>query len=119
MFNQFTELVQSSLKPIENLVKLNISTANAVAYQQGRYIAGLIDDSISYNQNMPVTTDVAYFVEEQSKFMTEVQNHFADAIKQTSETLAKAQKDTESILSESFSVFSTNTNQTIVEKRNF
>jgi len=116
MFNQFTELFQASLKPVEKLVELNIATANAVAYQQGSLIAGLIDDSVSYNRNMPVTTDVAFFVEEQSKFTTEVQNHLAEAIKQTSETLTKAQKDAENILNDSLSVFSKNTDKVVSDE---
>ena len=117
MFNQFTELFQTSLKPIDKLVELNISTANTVAHQQGLLISSLIDDSITFSQNMSVTTDISNFVAEQSKFSTDVQNQIAEAVKQTSGTLTKAQKDAEVILSDSFSAFSANMSQTLAENQ--
>ena len=117
MFNQFTELFQTSLKPIEKLVELNISTASTVAHQQGLLIASLVDDSISFSQNIPVTTDITEFVAEQSKFNADVQSQLTEAMKQTSETLTKAQKDAEIILSDSFSVLSANVSQTSVDNQ--
>jgi len=117
MFNQFTELFQTSLKPIEKLVELNISTASTVAHQQGLLVASLIDDSISFSQNMPVTADITEFVAEQSKFNADVQSQLTEAIKQTSGTLTKAQKDAETILSDSFSVFTTKVSQSSVENQ--
>ena len=117
MFNQFTELFQTSLKPIEKLVELNISTASTVAHQQGLLIASLVDDSISFSQNIPVTADITEFVAEQSKFNADVQSQLTEAIKQTSETLTKAQKNAETILSDSFSVLSTNVSQTSVDNQ--
>jgi phasin family protein len=115
MFNQFTELFQTSLKPIEKLVELNISTASTVAHQQGLLVASLIDDSISFSQNMPVTTDITQFVAEQSKFNADVQSQLTEAIKKTSGTLTKAQKDAETIVSDSFSAFTTKVSQTSAE----
>ena len=117
MFNQFTELFQTSLKPIEQLVELNISTASTVAHQQGLLVASLIDDSISFSQNMPITADVNELIAQQSKFNAEVQSQLTDAIKQTSGTIIKAKKDAEIIFSESFSVFTTKANQTSSEKQ--
>ena len=117
MFNQFTELFQASLKPIEKLVDLNISTASTVAHQQGQVIASLINDSISFSQNMSVTADIAHFVAEQSKFSANVQGQLTEAMKQTSGTLTKAQKDAEVIISDSFSVFSTKMSQTLTENQ--
>jgi len=89
MFNQFTELFQTSLKPIEKLVELNISTASTVAHQQGLLVASLIDDSISFSQNMPVTTDITEFVAEQSKFNADVQSQLTEAIKKHLERLPR------------------------------
>ncbi len=117
MFNQFTELFQTSLKPIEKLVELNISTASTVAHQHGLFVASLIDDSISFSQNMPVTADITEFVAEQSKFNTDVQSQLTEAIKQTSGTLNKAKKDAETILSDSFSIFTTKVGQSSAENQ--
>jgi phasin family protein len=117
MFNQFTELFQTSLKPIEKLVELNISTASTVAHQHGLLVASLIDDSISFSQNMPVTADITEFVAEQSKFNADVQRQLTEAIKQTSGTLNKAKKDAETILSDSFSVFTTKVGQPSAENQ--
>ena len=117
MFNQFSALFQTSLKPMNELVELNISTANTVSHQQGLLIASLIDDSISFSQNMSVTTDITNFLAEQSKFSADVQSQLTEALKQTSGTLTKAQKDAEVILSDSFSVFSTEMSQTLVESQ--
>jgi len=117
MFNQFTELFQTSLKPIEKLVELNISTVNTVAHQQGLLIASLIDDSLSFSQNMPVTADIADFITQQSKFNDDVQSQLTEAVKQTSETLTKAQKDAEVILVDSFSLLSTKMSQASIEKQ--
>ena len=117
MFNQFTELFQTSLKPIEKLVELNISTASTVAHQQGLLVASLIDDSISFSQNMPVTTDITEFVAEQSKFNADVQSQLTEAIKKTSGTLTKAQKDAEAILSDSFSVITPKVSQSSAENQ--
>ena len=117
MFNQFTELFQTSLKPIEKLVELNISTASTVAHQHGLLVASLIDDSISFSQNMPVTADITEFVAEQSKFNTDVQSQLTEAIKQTSGTLNKAKKDAETILSDSFSIFTTKVGQSSAENQ--
>ncbi|MDX2370083.1 MAG: TIGR01841 family phasin, partial [Colwellia sp.] len=116
MFNQFSELFQTSLKkPIDKLVELNISTASTVAHQQGLLIASLIDDSLSFSRNISATTDITNLVAEQSKFSADVQSQLTEAIKQTSGTLTKAQKDAEVILSDSFSVLSTKTTQAVVE----
>ncbi len=117
MFNQFTELFQTSLKPIEKLVELNISTASTVAHQQGLLVASLIDDSISFSQNIPVTTDITELVAQQSKFNTDVQSQLTEAIKQTSETLSKAQKNAETIFSESILVFTTKVNKASTEEQ--
>jgi phasin family protein len=117
MFNQFTELFQTSLKPIEKLVELNILTASTVAHQHGLLVASLIDDSISFSQNMPVTADITEFVAEQSKFNTDVQSQLTEAIKQTSGTLNKAKKDAETILSDSFSVFTPKVGQSSAENQ--
>ena len=117
MFNQLSALFQTSLKPMNELVELNISTANTVAHQQGLLIESLINDSISFSQNMSVTTDITNFLAEQSKFSADVQSQLTEALKQTSGTLTKAQKDAEVILSDSFSVFSTEMSQTLVESQ--
>jgi phasin family protein len=92
MFNQFTDLFQTSSDPIDKLVKLNISTANAIAHQQGLLITSLFNDSMSFSQKMMTTPDINIFVAEQAKFSAYVQNELTDAIKQTSETLTHAQK---------------------------
>ena len=102
---------------MNKLVELNISTASTVAHQQGLLIASLIDDSISFSQNMSVTTDITNFLAEQSKFSADVQSQLTEAMKQTSGTLSKAQKDAEVILSDSFSIFSTEMSQTLVESQ--
>ena len=115
MFNQFTDLFQTSSDPIDKLVKLNISTANAIAHQQGLLITSLFNDSMSFSQKMMTTPDINIFVTEQAKFSTYVQNELTDAIRQTSETLTHAQKDAEEILNDSFAVFSTKVNETLVE----
>jgi phasin family protein len=115
MFNQFTDLFQTSSDPIDKLVKLNISTANAIAHQQGLLITSLFNDSMSFSQKMMTTPDIKIFVAEQAKFSAYVQNELTDAIKQTSETLTHAQKDAEEILNDSFAVFSTKVNETLVE----
>ncbi|MBA6329223.1 TIGR01841 family phasin, partial [Colwellia sp. MB02u-6] len=115
MFNQFTDLFQTSSDPIDKLVKLNISTANAIAHQQGLLITSLFNDSMSFSQKMMTTPDINIFVAEQAKFSTYVQNELTDAIKQTSETLTHAQKDAEEILNDSFAVFSTKVSDTLVE----
>ncbi|MBA6291002.1 TIGR01841 family phasin [Colwellia sp. MB3u-70] len=115
MFNQFTDLFQTSSDPIDKLVKLNISTANAIAHQQGLLITSLFNDSMSFSQKMMTTPDINIFVAEQAKFSTYVQNELTDAIKQTSETLTHAQKDAEEIINDSFAVFSTKVSETLVE----
>jgi phasin family protein len=115
MFNQFTDLFQTSSDPIDKLVKLNISTANTIAHQQGLLITSLFNDSMSFSQKMMTTPDINIFVAEQAKFSTYVQNELTDAIKQTSETLTHAQKDAEEILNDSFAVFSTKVYDTLVE----
>ncbi|KGJ95626.1 TIGR01841 family phasin [Colwellia psychrerythraea] len=117
MFNQFTELFQTSLTPIEKLVELNISTASTVAHQQGLLVASLIDDSISFSQHIPVTTDITELVAQQSKFNTDVQSQLTEAIKQTSETLSKAQKNAETIFGESLLVFTTQVNKASTEEQ--
>ena len=115
MFNQFSELFQTSLKqPVDKLVELNISTASTVAHQQGLLIASLIDDSLSFSRNISTTTDISKLVAEQSKFSADVQSQLTEAIKETSGTFTKAQKDAETILSESFSVLSTKATQAVV-----
>jgi len=117
MFNQFTELFQTSLKPMDKLVELNISTATTVAHQQKLLIASLIGDSLSYSQNLTATTDITNFLDEQSKFSADVQHQLAEAIKETSGTLSQAKKDAEIILSDSFSAFSTKNNQSVVDNQ--
>ena len=117
MFNQFTQLFQTALKPMDKLVELNISTATTVAHQQKLLIASLIGDSLSFSQNMTATTDITHFVAEQSKFNADVQSQLTETIKQTSGTLTQAQKDAGVILNDSFSVFSTMTGQAAVENQ--
>jgi phasin family protein len=112
MFNQFTDLFQTSSDPIDKLVKLNISTANAIAHQQGLLITSLFNDSMSFSQKMMTTPDISIYVAEQAKFSAYVQNEVTDAIKQTSETLTHAQKDAEEILNDSFAIFSTKVSET-------
>ncbi len=115
MFNQFTQLFQTSLKPMDKLVELNISTASTLAHQQGLFITSLIDESLLFSQNMTATTDITHFVAEQSKFNADVQSQLTETIKQTSGTLTQAQKDAGVILNDSFSAFSTMTSQAEVE----
>ena len=103
MFNQYTGLFKTSLEPINKLVELNISTVNTVAHQQGQLIADLVDNSITFSQSISITTDITNFLAEQSKFSTGIQNQLSEALKQTSETLTKAQKDAKIIINESFS----------------
>jgi phasin family protein len=117
MFNQITELFQTSLKPINKLVELNISTASTVAQQQELLIASLMADSLTFSRKMSVPTDIANFVAEQSKFSSDIQIQLTKAMKQTSGTLTKAQKNAEVILSDSFSVLSTKTTQAVVESQ--
>jgi phasin family protein len=118
MFNQFSELFQSSLKkPIDKLVELNISTASIVAHQQGLLIASLIDDSLSFSRNISATTDITNLIAKQSKFSADVQSQLTEAIKETSDTFTKAQKDAEAILNDSLSVLSTKTTQALTENQ--
>ena len=101
----------------EMCIRDSISTASTVAHQHGLLVASLIDDSISFSQNMPVTADITEFVAEQSKFNTDVQSQLTEAIKQTSGTLNKAKKDAETILSDSFSIFTTKVGQSSAENQ--
>jgi len=117
MFNQFTQLFQTSLEPMDKLVELNISTATTVAHQQKLLIASLIGESLSYSQSMTATTDISHFVSEQSKFSADVQHQLAEAIKETSGTLSKAQKDAEVIFNDSFSAFSTTNSKAVVDNQ--
>jgi len=107
MFNQFTALFNTSLKPIDQLVKLNITTANTVAHQQGLLIVSLVDGSASFSQNMFATKNISDFITEQSKFNTDVKNQLTETMRQTSGAFTKAQKDAGIILNNSFSIFST------------
>ena len=117
MFNQFTQLFQTSLKPMDKLVELNISTATTVAHQQKLLIASLIGDSLSFSQSMTATTDITHFVAEQSKFSADVQHQLTEAIKETSGTLSKAQKDAGVILNDSLSAFSTKNSKAVVDNQ--
>jgi len=111
MFNQFTALFNTSLKPIDQLVKLNITTANTVAHQQGLLIASLVDGSASFSKNMFATKNISDFITEQSKFNTDVRNQLTETMSQTSGAFTKAQKDVGIILNNSFSILSTKVNE--------
>ena len=115
MLNQFSELFQTSLKPIEKLVELNMTTANTVAHQQGLLIGSLIDSSLSFNQNMSASTDMTNFFTKQLIFSADVQGQLNEALTDISETLNQSKKNAEVIFSDSFSVFPTNMSQTLVE----
>jgi phasin family protein len=113
MFNQFTELFQASLKPIDKLVELNRTTANTVVNQQGELIASLISGSISFGRNIAVPADVINFFAEQSKFSADVQSQLTESLKETSKVLIKAQKDAEVIINDSYSASQAKSSQVV------
>ncbi|OUR61636.1 hypothetical protein A9Q74_08385 [Colwellia sp. 39_35_sub15_T18] len=115
MFNQFNELFKSSLKPLDQLVELNISTVNSVAHQQGLLIANIIDESISYSRHVSTDIDLSIMVSDQGKFGSEIQNQVFETVKQTVDTITQAQKSAESIISGSFATFSAEITKSVSE----
>ena len=117
MFNQMNELIKSSLKPVEQLVELNLTTACSLAQQHGALVANVIEDGYTFTSAVSTGIDLPTIVSEQNKFSSDIQSQIFETAKQTINTLGEAQKSAESIITDSFPAFAPITNSQIATKK--
>lgn len=90
MYDKFAIDPKASLKPVLELVEINVGTAEKLVQQQAGYVVEMLNASVEHAKLLGGMSDAAAAIEVQQTFAKDMGQRFADAAKQQFETLTEA-----------------------------
>lgn len=98
MYDQITEQLQKSLKPVTDLTNINVKTLETLAEKQQDLFKTLLDTSTAYTQNAASNSDVGAAIEAQKAYAQTLQDTIISAAQDAYGVIASAQEESSKIL---------------------
>lgn len=102
MYSQFTETFQNSMKPMTELMEINIKTLEALAEQQTSFFTSALSDSLAYTQDITSQSDLASILKVQKEYSEDFQDKFMSASKELYSTMVEAQDKVSAVMKTAF-----------------
>lgn len=91
MYAQFTEQFEESVKPMTELMKVNVATAESLARQNTALFTTMLNNGMSFTQSLMAEKDVAGLMSIQKEYGEDLQGKIVEASKEAYATIAEAQ----------------------------
>ncbi|MEQ9071850.1 MAG: phasin family protein [Pseudomonadales bacterium] len=102
MYEQFTAQFEDSLKPVSELMKINVKTAETLAQQHTSFFTAALNDSLAYTQSLMAQKDLAGFLNINKEFGEDLQGKIVDVTKEAYATITEAQDATSELFKGAF-----------------
>ncbi len=102
MYSQFTETFQNSMKPMTELMEINIKTLESLAEQQTSFFTSALSDSLAYTQDITSQSDMASILKVQKEYSEDFQDKFMSASKELYSTMVEAQDKVSTVMKTAF-----------------
>lgn len=91
MYAQFTEQFEESVKPMNDLMQINVKVAETLVQKQTEFFTAALNKGMSFSQSLMAQKDVAGMLNIQKEFGEDLQEKIVEASKEAYATLADAQ----------------------------
>ncbi len=98
MYDQITEQLQKTLKPVTDLTNINVKTLEVLAEKQQNLFKTLLDSSTQFTQTAASNTDVNAAVEAQKAYAQTLQETIIAAAQDAYGVISSAQEESGKIL---------------------
>ena len=92
MYAQLNEQFEESLKPVSEMMKINVKALETLTQQQTTFFTTAMNDSLVFTQGLMAQKDVAGVLNAQKEFGEEMQTRMVDSAKEAYATLSEAQE---------------------------
>ena len=102
MYTQMTEQFQISMKPLTELMEINVKTIEALAEKQTSFFTEAMSDGLAYTQDITSQTDLASILKVQKEYGEDFQEKFMSTTKELYSTMVEAQDKVSAVMKTAF-----------------
>ncbi len=102
MYSQMTEQFQNSMKPLTELMEINIKTIEALTEKQTSFFTEAMSDGLAYTQDITSQTDLASILKVQKEYGEDFQEKFMTTTKELYTTMVDAQDKVSAVMKSAF-----------------
>jgi len=102
MYSQFTETFQNSMKPMTELMEINIKTLESLAEKQSSFFSSTLSDGLAYTQKLTSQSDLASLLKVQKEYSEEFQDKLMSTSKDLYSTIVEAQDQFSTVMKSVF-----------------
>lgn len=102
MYSQFTESFQNSMKPMTELMEINIKTLETLAEKQTSFFTSALSDGLAYTQDITSQSDLASILKVQKEYSEDFQDKLMSASKELYSTMVDAQDQVSAVMKTAF-----------------
>lgn len=106
MYTEFTEQFKDSMKPMTELMTINLKTLEALAEKNTSFFNGALSDSVAYTESLAGQTDLPSILQAQKEFNEDFQSKLIESSKEVYSLIADAQEQATEIMKSSFAMTS-------------
>ena len=106
MYTEFTEQYKESLKPMTELMAINVKTLETLAEKQTSFFTGALSDSLAYTETMSSQTDLPGILQVQKEFSEDFQSKLIESSKEVYSIITDAQEQATEVMKSSFAMAS-------------
>lgn len=102
MYNQFTDQLEESVKPLTELLKISVSATEKLAKQQSEFFTAALNNNLAFTQSLLGQKEITGMLNVQKEFGEELQEKVVAATKEAYATVTEAQTKATEIMKGSF-----------------
>jgi phasin family protein len=102
MYDQINEQIQSSFKPMTDLMALNVKTIETLTATQTKFFTSALSESMAFTQNLAAQKDLAGVLQVQKEYSEGLQSKVVDASKDTYALMTETQDQAAELLKGAF-----------------
>jgi len=106
MYSEFTEQYKESIKPMTELMAINLKTLESLAEKQTSFFTGALTDSLAYSETMSSQTDLPGILQVQKEFSEGFQSKLVESSKEVYSIITEAQEQATELMKSSFAMAS-------------
>lgn len=102
MYNQFTDQLEESVKPLTELLKISVTATEKLAKQQSEFFTAALNNNLAFTQSLLGQKEITGMLNVQKEFGEELQEKVVAATKEAYATVTEAQTKATEIMKGSF-----------------
>ncbi len=106
MYSDFTEQFKDSMKPMTDLMAINLKTLESLAEKNTSFFTEALSDSVAYTESLTSQTDLPGLIQVQKDFTEEFQTKLIESSKEVYPIIAEAQEQATELMKSSVAMTS-------------